>query len=377
MADSFCRKQENTCNTRLRYEMSTARYPALASVLEKRIAQGDYLDKIPTVRELAAEFRVSRQTVTLALRPLVKSGLLKPEGRRGIRIVKAAAASGVIGLVASGDMSIMESDSKLMELQQQINHDGYESVLIGVTSWISPRSVCSLIGDHFAGMIFTNSTLSFEVAEHLDKHAVPFVSCNRLPVYPHINTVETDWAGSLRKLTGRLVREGYRSFGLFFPGRLEDYGLIIRREWLKIKEDFGIPAEKYDNLRLDSSTSINETLIRYLRLMHDDRNYPECLLVWNGMDDSMVRLLTKGLLALPEDTCIIGMSKKDVVYPDRIITVSDGEGYHRTLFAAYEALREIMIAPTARKIHRSIEFQLDCNHILNEVRRRKKTLKKD
>ena len=122
--------------------MSTARYPALASVLEKRIAQGDYQGKIPTVRELAAEFGVSRQTVTLALRPLIKSGLLKPEGRRGIRIAKADAASGMIGLVASGDMNIMESDSKLMELQQQISGDGYESVLIGVTSCISPRSVC-------------------------------------------------------------------------------------------------------------------------------------------------------------------------------------------------------------------------------------------
>lgn len=352
--------------------MSTARYPALASVLEKRIAQGDYQGKIPTVRELAAEFGVSRQTVTLALRPLIKSGLLKPEGRRGIRIAKADAASGMIGLVASGDMNIMESDSKLMELQQQISGDGYESVLIGVTSWISPRSVCTLISDHFAGMIFTNSTLSFEVAEHLDKHAIPFVSCNRLPVYPHINSVESDWAGSLRELTGRLVRAGYGRIGLFFPGRLEDYGLIIRKEWLKIKEDFGMPAENYDHLRLDCRDSIDGNLMKYLSLMHDERNYPQCLLVWNGMSDSMVRLLTEGPLALPEDTCIIGMSKKDMVYPDRIITFSDGEGYHSTLFAAYEALREIMIAPTTRKIHRSIGFPLDCNHILNEVKRRNK-----
>ena len=51
--------------------MSKSRYPALAAVLEKRIAHGVYGDKLPTVRELASEFQVSKQTVTLALRPLI------------------------------------------------------------------------------------------------------------------------------------------------------------------------------------------------------------------------------------------------------------------------------------------------------------------
>ena len=60
--------------------MSNSRYPTLAATLEKRIAQGIYRDRLPTVRELAAEFKVSKQTVTLALRPLIVKGILKAEG---------------------------------------------------------------------------------------------------------------------------------------------------------------------------------------------------------------------------------------------------------------------------------------------------------
>ena len=66
--------------------MSNSRYPTLAATLEKRIAQGIYRDRLPTVRELAAEFKVSKQTVTLALRPLIVKGILKAEGRRGIHV---------------------------------------------------------------------------------------------------------------------------------------------------------------------------------------------------------------------------------------------------------------------------------------------------
>lgn len=198
--------------------MSNSRYPTLAATLEKRIAQGIYRDRLPTVRELAAEFKVSKQTVTLALRPLIVKGILKAEGRRGIHVAAPVKSPGIIGIVATGDMSILENDKKLKELQEQINRDGFESVLIGITNWISSRSVCKLLSDHFSGIIFTNSTLSFEIAEHLDRLLIPFVSCNRLPVYPHINYVETNWRGAIRQLAEDLADMGYRKLGLFFKG---------------------------------------------------------------------------------------------------------------------------------------------------------------
>ena len=345
--------------------MSNSRYPSLAAVLEKRIANGIYREKLPTVRNLAAEFQVSKQTVTLALRPLIQSGLLKPDGRRGIRIASRETSSGIIAIVGKGDMSILETDCRLKELQAQINRDGFESILIGVTDWISSRNLCKLLGDHFSGIIFTNSTLSYEIAEYLDGAGIPFVSCNRLPVYPRINYVETNWGGTIRQIVRDFTARGYRKMALFFHGRLEGYNVIVRKEWKCIKEELGLPLIPADRIRLDYSASTLDNLRRYLEILRGQREYPELLIFWTGLDEEKLGLLTEGPLRVPASTRILACARIGVHYPEQVMTFSEGDCYHEILSAAYEALREVMIAPTTRKIHRSVEYPVIYNDFTN------------
>ncbi len=345
--------------------MSNSRYPSLAAVLEKRIANGIYREKLPTVRNLAAEFQVSKQTVTLALRPLIQSGLLKPDGRRGIRIASRETSSGIIAIVGKGDMSILETDCRLKELQAQINRDGFESILIGVTDWISSRNLCKLLGDHFSGIIFTNSTLSYEIAEYLDGAGIPFVSCNRLPVYPRINYVETNWGGTIRQIVRDFTARGYRKMALFFHGRLEGYNVIVRKEWKCIKEELGLPLIPADRIRLDYSASTLDNLRRYLEILRGQREYPELLIFWPGLDEEKLGLLTEGPLRVPASTRILACARIGVHYPEQVMTFSEGDCYHEILSAAYEALREVMIAPTTRKIHRSVEYPVIYNDFTN------------
>lgn len=345
--------------------MSNSRYPSLAAVLEKRIANGIYREKLPTVRNLAAEFQVSKQTVTLALRPLIQSGLLKPDGRRGIRIASRETSSGIIAIVGKGDMSILETDCRLKELQAQINRDGFESILIGVTDWISSRNLCKLLGDHFSGIIFTNSTLSYEIAEYLDGAGIPFVSCNRLPVYPRINYVETNWGGTIRQIVRDFTARGYRKMALFFHGRLEGYNVIVRKEWKCIKEELGLPLIPADRIRLDYSASTLDNLRGYLEILRGQKEYPELLIFWPGLDEEKLGLLTEGPLRVPASTRILACARIGVHYPEQVMTFSEGDCYHEILSAAYEALREVMIAPTTRKIHRSVEYPVIYNDFTN------------
>ncbi len=345
--------------------MSSSRYPSLAAVLEKRIAHGIYRDKLPTVRNLAAEFQVSKQTVTLALRPLIQSGLLKSDGRRGIRIASQETSSGIIAIVGKGDLSILETDRRLKELQAQINRDGFESILIGVTDWISSRNLCKLLGNHFSGIIFTNSTLSYEIAEYLDGAGIPFVSCNRLPVYPRINYVETNWAGTIRQIVRDFAGRGLRKMALFFHGRLEGYNVIVRKEWKKIKEECGLPLLPADRIRLDYSASTLDNLRRYLEILRGQKEYPELLIFWPGLDEEKLGLLTEGPLRVPASTRILACARIGVHYPEQVMTFSEGDCYHEILSAAYEALREVMIAPTTRKIHRSVEYPVIYNDFTN------------
>ena len=208
--------------------------------------------------------------------------------------------------------------------------------------------------------------MSFEIAEHLDRLLIPFVSCTRLPVYPHINYVETNWRGAIRQLAEDLADMGYRKLGLFFQGRLEGYNRIIGKEWRKIKEELSLPLLECDGISLDYRSSAFENLRGFLEILQKKQEYPELLILWLGLDEKIVKLLTEGSLRVPETTRILGYAKNGMQYPKQFTAFNEEESYSKTLFAAYEALREVMIAPTTKRIHRFINYTIDIKSNLNK-----------
>lgn len=342
--------------------VSASRYPMLSATLQKRILSGVYRDKLPTVRELVKEFNLSSQTVSMALRPLIAKGILKADRRRGTQIMTMPKEQSMIAIVSTGDMSIVEGDRKLKELQRHISEDGYESILFGITNKIGSRNVCKLLEEHFRGIIFTNSTLSYEVAEHLDQRKIPFVSCNRLPVYPHINYIEAGWALNIAQIAKDFAERGYRKQGLFFHGRLEGYNRIIMKEWRKIKEGLNLPRLNCDAINLDYRQSAMDMFRFYLEKLHEKKEPLDLLIIWGKLDEATMEMITEGPLRLPEDCMVLGYPKPGLRYPKQVIPFNGEDRYSELLFAAYDILREIMLAPTARKIHRSIELSLTYNY---------------
>ncbi len=201
--------------------MSSAKYPALTANLELKIRQGGYREKIPTTRGMAAEFGVSRQTVTNALRPLIEKGLLISGRRNGVKINAKQLDRGLIGIVARGELDILNVNPTFKPLQKRMSADGFESVMLGVSHGITP-SIQNLLGN-FVGLIFTNSSLTLEMAEYLEQKHIPFVSCNQLPIYSRLNFVQYDWIGAVKKIASLFALKGYQNQCLFFPGRLEGY----------------------------------------------------------------------------------------------------------------------------------------------------------
>ncbi len=339
--------------------MSESRYPALTAILEKRISQGVYRDKIPTVRQLVEEFGVAKQTVTRALKPLIDRGVIVTDGRRGMRVLSVVPEGGVIGIIAYGDMRILEKEQGLKELQEQIHSDGFEPVLIAISNKITPRNVCKLLTSSFAGFIFTNSTLSFEAAEHLDKHGIPFVSCNRLPVYSRpINYVETNWRHAIKRLAIYLKSNDHQEVGLFFHGRLEGYNRVIVKEWQKIKKELELPIREYDSIRLNYRTSAYENLCLYLKQLSRLKEQPKVIVSWHTLNDDFLRELTAGPYSVPPQTRIFGFAAPGITYSPNITIIENVDAYRHVLTAAYAALREIVLAPTAKKIHRFVDCEI-------------------
>ncbi len=345
--------------------MSAAKYPSLTVTLETKIRQGAYRDKIPTTRKLAAEFAVSRQTVTNALRPLIDKGMLIAAGRRGVRISHRHQAHGMIGIVAVGDSAVLTNTPIMSRLQQQINNDGFESVLLSISSLNTYKNICSLLSDNFTGLIFTYSSLTMEIAEYLESKKIPFISCNRLPVYSHLNFVEHDWAGAIRRISEEFAQKGCLKQSLFFQGRLEGYGHLVREQWKNIKNGLNLLLLKIDELELDYRETPSACFFKYLKALHETEQYPQLLIMWSGITDEIVEMACHGQYKLPEQCIITGPLKTGKPPPEQILTFSEGD-YHNLLLAAYEGLRELILAPSDKFIHRFVDFPVVWNIKKNE-----------
>ncbi len=341
--------------------MSTSKYPGLTAVLENRIVRSKYSGRLPTTRELAAEFKVSRQTVTMALRPLIHRGRLHPAGSRGMLIRQPENMPALrVMVVASGDDETLARDVALASLLCRMREDGLQASLHGVLPDYTSRESLRRLLATASGVLFTNSALTLDVATRLDELEIPFVSCNRLPAFPRLHTVETNWGGAIRRLAQDVVAAGFTRIGLFFQGRLKGYNAMIRKEWWRIKKTLAIPSLRCDNIVLNYRTPGMTNLRRYLSGLKETGEYPEVLLVWNGIDAPTVDLLYHSDVAIPDTCQIIGCAKENMEYPPKLLTFYEDGIYEKTLFAAYSALREVMFAPTSQRIHRFVDFKVNC-----------------
>lgn len=336
--------------------MSDTKFPQVTVELLKRICNGVYDGVLPSVRDLVLEFNTSRNTITLAQKRLAEMGYLQAEGRNGMRILRNSKEKHSIALVATGDMELLNLDYSLNALRSRIDNEGYESVLMVFSAGMSPQSRCRFLENNFAGVLFMNSTLTYEVAKYLDTVGTPFVSSNTLPVYKDINCVESDWEGALTRVCQSYFEQGYRRPCLFFPSMLEGYNVGIQSFWSKLKKTMGCEMLSYDKQVLPVQGTPAEKLKGLLQTMHRRREYPDLMLVWTSFKDNMVSMINEGMLALPEDTKVSGFVSKGVTYPAKYDLMYEDDVYYRVITSGFDALLERIVAPSMKKIHRRIPF---------------------
>ncbi len=334
--------------------MSAAKYPELTANLELKIRQGVYREKLPTTRKMEAEFGVSRQTLTNALRPLIEKGLLTAGRRNGIKIDARQLDRGLIGIVSRGDLSLFKSNPTFKPLQKRMSSDGFESLMLDVSHGVTP-SVRNLLGT-FIGLIFTNSSLTLEMAEFLESKHIPFVSCNRLPIYSILNFVEYDWAGAIKRIAALFALKGYQNQCLFFQGRLEGYDKSTKKQWKNIKQELGLPLLKADEIELDWQIEPLMCLEKYLKALYEIQQYPQLLILWKSIDDS-IELIRHNKYKLPDSCLIVGPSYSPDISGKNIITLARNDSVD-VMLAAYEALRELILAPSEKLIHRLVDYPI-------------------
>jgi hypothetical protein len=336
--------------------MFPTKAPSITSELERRIRHRVYERLLPPQSALAAEFGVSRETVAAALRPLLSRGLLVSRRRGGTVIDRRRLLHGIVAIVTVG---VPECHHSLAALFRQIADDGLDPVIQ------KDACISTEVRRPLLGILFLNSTLTFETARRLEDAGIPFVSCNVLDCYPHLNYVDFDNADACRQLLERLVAEGYRRIAAFMHSKVESYDEMLRRNFLRLKREFGLPHEAYDDILLNWHDNVDRRLTAMLAYMKAHRSWPEVLLSFMHFNDEQLRCFGEPGYGVPASLQIWmeiqeGRECRPVSAPRSVRLFAPLVSINEVWSAGYGLLREHIFFPgrhwSGRLIQPKFEF---------------------
>ncbi|OQA88602.1 MAG: Bacterial regulatory proteins, gntR family [Lentisphaerae bacterium ADurb.Bin242] len=326
--------------------MSVVKYADITVDLDRRVRKGEFHGKLPSTRDLAREYGVSKQTVTTALKPHLRTELLTSERRGGMVIHPEKLRTGTIAVVG------WYSEKKLMEympcdhLFDRIVADGFSYVFLAFRDTRIPASQLHLFSSFDAVFFACSSFCQQRIAEQLERDGIPFVSCGFCPTYLNLNYVEFDSLRTLRELTEKLVDAGYRRIGLCFPSNRNGYNDMIRRKWKQIKKELSLPEVDGDFFPYRWFVTQEENMIEYTRRMAKRFSWPEVVIYWHPIRPGLYARMKNDLDGIPESTLLISreIPLADPYLPERFL-LFEYPDHSEYFFAAWEILRKRLFTP--------------------------------
>ena len=134
----------------------------------------------------------------------------------------------------------------------------------------------------------------------------------------------------------------------------DDCDKFIKKHWKGIKQELGLPLLKADDIELDWQIKPLVCLEQYLQVLYATKEYPQLLILWMSIDEDSVELVRQGKYKLPDSCLVAGPSYSPDFSCKNIITLAAHDSVD-VMLAAYEALRERILAPSEKLIHRLVD----------------------
>jgi len=314
------------------------KYVQIAEQLTQKIIGQDYFDRLPPVRELAAEYNVSLRTIQKALELLAARTLIVADSTRGMRIIHRP-QSRVIGVFCNFRKG-NSSDILVQSLRRRIEADNYEAVFIDVPDKVCQDENSALWRYGWAdGYISLYGTSDLAIDRCLKNFDLPLVTAN-MARGRELPCVDFDHAGLARQLLNGLYQRNCRKFALSFTicsGSISDsvndefrrfaaeHDLELPEQWLTCgqESDIFIPREARITRQFEQIFSTVEK--------------PDAVICFHhGME--FAKSMIKGLnFTLGKDIILAGTGKNDL--PDQGFLPVEFS-YDRLAAALWEALKK-------------------------------------
>ena len=208
-------------------------------ILNRKVAVGDPL---PSERELAEHFGVSRTLVRATFRDLEEGGLVQGGHGRVRRVASSVETGGgipVVGIIGSSsrlEPSAAEQqgwdDHVALSTCHALQGAGRSPLLVGTQSLRVDQAMCGLPANT-VGVILTASVAEAkglpQVLDVLDKAGVPVVASGSSPALASLDRVVSDHAEGAAMLTRWLLERGRRRI-------LPLWSFATRPHWLQQRE---------------------------------------------------------------------------------------------------------------------------------------------
>ena len=187
------------------------KHEEISRILTEEISGKVYPDRFPPVRELSARFQVSTRTMTKALKPLIKQGLIIPDGPRGCRVAPSQPLrqrTGIVGIFAGIGKIVPMEDPLIGPLLELVKRDNCTPLLTDVPQTEVIRDQEFWRSSYLDGYIFVYSSFNLQLANLLKSEGIAFVAANRLPDNYGSHWADFDHYPALCDLFGQLRQTG-------------------------------------------------------------------------------------------------------------------------------------------------------------------------
>ena len=227
--------------------MAECKHEEICQILAGEIAEKIYPDRFPPVRDLASRFQVSTRTMTKALKPLIKQGLIIPDGPRGCRIAPQdlqRPRSGIVGIFAAIGKIVPREDPLIGPLLELIEQDNCTPLLTDVPRTEVIRDLDFWRSNYLDGYIFVYSSFNQKLANFLRSEGIAFVAANRLPESFNAPWADFDHYQAFCKLYNHLRKNGSRRIALLDKPSFSNSSAYSSDLWQRVQEQWQVPANE-------------------------------------------------------------------------------------------------------------------------------------
>jgi len=224
--------------------MPECKHEEISRILAAEITGKLYADRFPPVRELSARFQVSTRTMTKALKPLIKQGLIIPNGPRGCRVApqdKQRQRTGIVGIFAGISRIVPSQDPLLAPLLEFVRRDNCTPLLTDVPQAEILRDPAFWNSSYLDGYIFVYSSFNLPLANLLKSEGIAFVAANRLPESYGVHWADFDHYPALCSFFNQLRQSGSCRIALLDKPSFSNSIAYSTAIWERIQDHWQIP----------------------------------------------------------------------------------------------------------------------------------------